>query len=122
MNVLTLKKSVPANWISEARLSAGVSDRRSCRNAALVKKIEPTKNVTPRPGRGTDAHWEMNDATAKHVEPIANSTPIHQSPAAGRHHRTWRPGAAGGGWTRVDISERARSSTAGARAASPGSD
>ena len=46
-NVLTLKNSVPANWMSDARLSAGVSDVRSCRKAAHVKKIEPTKNVTP---------------------------------------------------------------------------
>src|SRR5262245_53670637 len=85
MKVLTLKNSVPANWISEARLSAGVSESRSCRNVALVKKIEPTKNVTPRPGRVTDAHCEANEATAKQVEPIANSTPIHQSRSVGRH-------------------------------------
>ena len=86
-NVLTLKNSVPANWMRAAVRSARVTDVRSCRKAAVVKKIEPTKNVTPIPGRGADAHCETNEATAKQVEPIANSTPIHQS-AESRRQRT----------------------------------
>src|SRR3954464_2518725 len=84
-NVLTLKNRVPTNWISEASLSARVTDARSCTNAAVVKKIEPTKNVTPSPGRGAEAHCETNEATAKQDAPIANSTPIHQSASPGRH-------------------------------------
>src|SRR5690348_11546500 len=50
----------------------------SCRNAAVVKKIDPMKNVIPMPGRVTDDHCDAIAATPKHVDPIANSTPIHQ--------------------------------------------
>ena len=49
VNVVTLKKRVPANCTTHAhqssRSSRGVC--RSWRSEAEVKKIEPTKNVTP---------------------------------------------------------------------------
>jgi hypothetical protein len=76
--VLTLKNSVPANWMSDARRSSGETACLSCRNAAVVKNREPTKNVTPMPGRETVAHCDATDATAKHVEPAAKSQPVHQ--------------------------------------------
>src|SRR5664280_1974702 len=57
-----------------------------CRYAAEVKKIEPTKNVTPMPSRGVLAHCAASAATKKHVEPTENSTLIHQLRLRGRHH------------------------------------
>ena len=50
-----------------------------------MKKIEPTKYVTPIAGRGADAHCETIAATAKQADPIANSTPIHHATRSGRH-------------------------------------
>ena len=50
-----------------------------------MKKIEPTKNVTPMPGRETLAHCAASAATVKHSEPSANSTLIHQLRRRGRH-------------------------------------
>ena len=42
--VVTLKKSVPANWTPAAHTSLpSPRATRSCSNAAVVKKIEPTK-------------------------------------------------------------------------------
>src|SRR4029079_17111995 len=40
--VLTLKKIVPANWISELHLSSRSTAVTACSDAADVKKIEPT--------------------------------------------------------------------------------
>jgi hypothetical protein len=85
-----------------------------------VNAIEPAKNVTPIPGRGADAHWDANDATAKQTDPAANSTPVHQPFRAGR-----RRTAAGGRWvTPPDRCRRAcRDLRVGAAAgASPRSD
>ena len=46
-----LKNSVPANWMPPAHQSTRPPPVtrvvRNCRSAAEVKKIEPTKNVTP---------------------------------------------------------------------------
>ena len=54
-NVVTLKNSVPADWITAAHHAARPSpgSRRApnasddCSSPPPVKKIEPTKNVTP---------------------------------------------------------------------------
>ncbi len=51
-----------------------------------MKKIEPTKNVTPIAGRELEAHCEARAATGKHSDPSANSTLIHQPRRRGRHH------------------------------------
>src|SRR3954468_294087 len=46
-NVLTLKKIVPANCISELQRSSGSTACSACSNAAEVKNSEPTKKTTP---------------------------------------------------------------------------
>jgi hypothetical protein len=51
----------------------------------MVKKIDPTKYVTPMPGRGADAHCDAIAASAKQADPIANSRPIHHETRSGRH-------------------------------------
>jgi hypothetical protein len=58
---------------------------RHCTKAATVKKIDPTKKVTPMPGRGAEAHCDTKAARAKHSEPTAKSTPIHHEARSGRH-------------------------------------
>jgi len=48
--VVQLKKRVPTNWIAVASRSSHPPSRSawmSCRAAALVKKSDPTKKVTP---------------------------------------------------------------------------
>jgi hypothetical protein len=50
-----------------------------------VKKIDPTKKVTPMAGRGADAHCDTNAASAKHSDPIAKSSAIHHEARSGRH-------------------------------------
>ena len=53
-----------------------------------MNPIEPTKNVTPIAGRGADAHWDANDATAKQTDPAANRTPVHQVSRSARMRRS----------------------------------
>ena len=50
-----------------------------------MKKIEPTKNVTPIASRGLEAHCAATAATKKQVDPTANSTAIHHPRFRGRH-------------------------------------
>src|SRR3954447_3506558 len=84
-NVLTLKKMVPANWISELHRSSGSTACRACRKAADVKKIEPTKKTTPSTDDPTSSTNPGNGATRKHAEPIANRTPVHHPIRCGAH-------------------------------------
>ena len=50
-----------------------------------MKKIDPTKKVTPIPPRGLEAHCAASAATMKQSEPTANRTLIHQLRRRGRH-------------------------------------
>ena len=50
-----------------------------------MKKIDPTKYVTPMAGRGADAHCDTKAASAKHSDPTAKSRPIHHETRSGRH-------------------------------------
>src|SRR5262249_44654238 len=101
--VLMLKKIVPATWTAEAhqssprQASAVVS---SCRVAAEVKKIEPTKNTSPSTREPTSSTKPGNGPTRKHVEPIAKRTPTHHDACRGRHQ-----------WTRMRRSAGAAAST-----------
>src|SRR5436305_12565354 len=105
-NVLTLNRSVPMNWISAASQSIRLGShdagrqREGClpgaiwrstlaasanwRYPAEVKNSEPTKNVTPIPGRLAEAHCEAIPPRVKHNEPRANRTAIHQRLLLGR--------------------------------------
>ncbi len=64
---------------------------RYCREAALVKKIDPTKNVMASASVPTQPTYPGRAPTAKQIEPDANSTPIHQPTAVGAHHVEPRP-------------------------------
>ena len=50
-----------------------------------MKKIEPTKNVTPIAGREVEAHCDAIPPATKHSDPIENRTAIHQPRLCGRH-------------------------------------
>src|SRR4051794_34852321 len=73
-----LNSSVPANWTIAACQSAPASRgvAASCSAAALVKKIEPTKNTMPSAVDPTSCRKPGKGPTRKHSEPIANSAPI----------------------------------------------
>src|SRR3954454_14396183 len=66
-NVLTLKKMVPANWISELHRSSGCTACRACRKAAEAKRIEPTKKRTQSPDDPPPGTNPGNGATRKHA-------------------------------------------------------
>src|SRR5262245_20061055 len=53
--------------------------------AAEVKKIEPTKKTSPSAPEPTSCSNPGNGPTKKHVEPIANRTPIHHDARPGAH-------------------------------------
>src|SRR5262245_51469343 len=53
--------------------------------AAEVKKIDPTKNVIPSAPEPTSCSKPGNGPTKKHVDPIANRTPIHHEARRGAH-------------------------------------
>jgi hypothetical protein len=53
--------------------------------AAVVKKIEPTKNTNPSAAAPTSWTNPGNGATKKQVAPIAKSTPIHHDIRRGAH-------------------------------------
>src|SRR3954466_9991505 len=84
-NVLTLKKTVPANWMRELHLSNRSMACKACSNAADVKKIEPTKKTTPSTDDPTSSTNPGNGATRKHAEPTANRTPVHHAMRCGAH-------------------------------------
>src|SRR3954452_17293178 len=84
-NVLTLKKMVPSNWISELQRSSPSTACRACSNAADVKKIEPTKKTTPSTDDPTSSTNPGNGATRKQAEPTANRTPVHHPMRCGAH-------------------------------------
>jgi hypothetical protein len=46
--------------------------------AALVKKIDPTKNTAAASVGASEVVRLIGTPTAKHAEPIANSHPIHR--------------------------------------------
>ena len=50
-----------------------------------MKKIDPTKKITPIAGRELDPHCEATAPTTKHSEPSENRTAIHQLRRRGRH-------------------------------------
>ena len=60
--------------------------------AADVKKIEPTKKTIPSAPEPTSCSKPGNGPTRKHVEPIANRTPIHHDARRGAHQTPVRPG------------------------------
>src|SRR3954468_21649699 len=108
-NVLTLKKIVPANWISELQRSSGSTACSACSNAAEVKKIEPTKKTTPSTNDPTSSTKPGNGATRKHAEPTANRTPVHHPTRCGAHQTpAWVTGASA-------IIGRSRFASAGSR-------
>src|SRR5436190_22990248 len=84
-NVLTLKKIVPANWIRELQRSSRSTACKAWSNAADVKKIEPTKKTIPSTDDPTSSTNPGSGATRKHIEPIANRTPVHHPMRCGAH-------------------------------------
>jgi len=60
--------------------------------AADVKKIEPTKKTIPSSPEPTSCSNPGNGPTKKHVEPIANSTPILHDARRGAHQTPLRSG------------------------------
>src|SRR5690348_3674230 len=50
-----------------------------CMAPPAVKKIEPTKKVTPTAVAPTNCAYPGNGPTRKHADPIANSRAIHRS-------------------------------------------
>jgi hypothetical protein len=57
-----------------------------------VKKIEPTKKTSPSTPEPTNCSKPGNGPMKKHVEPIANSTPIHHDARLGAHQTPLRSG------------------------------
>ena len=112
--VLTLKRIVPASWITEAshpisvgRHVTGRSGRRSsrglaacpafaawkyCRYPALVKKIEPMKNVQAI--HSAELPSAASAGTRNSTEPTAKSAPIHHPSRSGRNQTPVRSGPA----------------------------
>ena len=98
-NVLRLKNSVPASWITVAHQSmrrgsnastrsrrrSTLTDSRYCSAAADVKNSEPAKNTAASAPAPTRCTKPGNGPTTKHAEPTANSTPIHQDARRGAH-------------------------------------
>jgi hypothetical protein len=95
--VETLKNTVPASWIALLHQSSRRGPNRPpstyCNAAADVKKSEPTKKTTPSISEPTSSTSPGNGPTRKHVEPMANRTPIHQVALRGAHHVFGSPGA-----------------------------
>ena len=101
----TLKKSVPTNWTTllhqSIRLGSNATTRkrpaaprgarsalkvsRHCSPAAVVKKIEPTKNTAASALAPTSFANPGSGPTMKQVAPIANRTPIHHEARRGAH-------------------------------------
>ncbi len=76
-NVDRLKKSVPASWMSPAHQANRSPDWRNCKNAADVKKMEPTKYVTPSAFAPTRLAYGGKAPSAKHVDPTMKRVAIH---------------------------------------------
>lgn len=111
-SVVTLKNSVPTNCtrlaLQSIRPGSHVQKRnrspaplvsawgalsvwRYCRNAALVKKIEPTKKTIASASVPTRSTNPGKGPIVKHSAPMAKSTPIHQPMADGAHQVEPRP-------------------------------
>ncbi len=75
--MLTLKKIVPANWI-RVGIRSLPCDCAACRNAAEVKKSEPTKKIAASASAPTRSTTPGKGPTKKQNEPIAKSTPIQR--------------------------------------------
>src|SRR3954451_11946853 len=71
--------------MADAHQSTGSSDCTSCRKAALVKKIEPTKKVIPTTDAATSEAYPGTDPSAKQKDPIMKRTPVHHGGLPGRH-------------------------------------
>jgi hypothetical protein len=84
--VVTLKKSVPADWTMADHQAARPppGELRSARARRLwsapptVNRIEPTKNVIASAESPTSWTYPGNGPTRKHVEPSANESAIHR--------------------------------------------
>jgi hypothetical protein len=102
--VLMLNARVPTDWIPVAsqsiwpgsqtktfrpavpgRLGAASTASRYCRKPAEVKKIDPMKYVTASALAPTAFAYAGTVPRPNRNEPIANSTPIHQSRSCGAH-------------------------------------
>jgi hypothetical protein len=86
LNVLTLKSTVPTNWIAALHHDAPANRRwarsvpsRSSAAAAEVKKIEPAKKTAASVPSPTSWTKPGNGPTKKHTEPIAKPAAIQRS-------------------------------------------
>jgi hypothetical protein len=104
-NVLTLNSMVPMDCTAVAsqsirpgwntkifrravpgRAGAASTASRYCRKPAAVKNSDPMKNVTASGRPPTASTYAGTVPSANRNEPMANSTPIHQSRSCGAHH------------------------------------
>src|SRR4051812_22699242 len=90
-----LKRTVPASWTpplhrSSRRRRAGSPSSatnawRHWSAAAVVKKIDPTKNTSASTREPTSSTKPGSAPTVKQAAPTANSTPIHHEIRRGDH-------------------------------------
>ncbi len=134
--VVTLKKTVPTSCtrlaLQSIRPGSHVQKRnrspapaarawgaltvcRYCRKAALVKKIEPTKNTIASASVPTRPTKPGKGPTVKHSEPMAKSTPIHQPMAEGAHQVEPRPASKRPACLRCSRDDHATTDPSGAR-------
>jgi hypothetical protein len=78
-NTKTLRRGAPG------RRGAASTASRYCRKPAVVKNSDPMKNVTASGLSPTAFTYAGTVPSANRIEPIANSTPIHQSRSCGAH-------------------------------------
>src|SRR5512132_2557393 len=105
--VVTLKARVPTNWTTLAHQSIRRGSKASERNrrepalapgprsalkvsrhwspAAVVKKMDPTKNTAASAAEPTAWTNPGKGPMKKQLAPIANSTPIHHDARCGAH-------------------------------------